>query len=239
MAETGDPGRKDGPVIRNALLRKFPASERERLLQRMQHVELPLGTILLEQDRAVPAIHFIESGSVSMIASLADGGETEVGIVGWEGLVGLPLLLNAPTSQCEAVVQLAGSAWRLPAGEYRPTLLGNAAAAMLRYVDSFHFQVAQTAVCNSRHRVEQRLARWLLMTHDRSRSDRFAMTHEFLSKMLGVRRSGVTLALAALQRAGLVRHEWKAVYVTDRGGLEAVACECYASVQRRYEWLLA
>lgn len=226
--------------VRNVLLRRFPPSDRERLLQRMQHVELPLGTVLLEQDGAVPAIHFIESGTVSMIAGLADGGATEVGLVGREGLVGLPLLLSAPTSPFEAVVQLAGAAWRLPAAECKPALIGGAtmAATMLRYVDSFHFQVAQTAVCNSHHHVEQRLARWLLMTHDRSLGDRFAMTHDFLSKMLGVRRPGVTLALGALTRAGLVRHERGAVRVIDRGGLEALACECYASVRRRYEWLV-
>lgn len=237
-----DHGRKAVPPVRNALLRQFPDAERERVLQRSQHVGLPLGAILLEQDAPLRAIHFIESGSVSMIAGLADGGATEVGLVGWEGMIGLQLLLSAPTSPFEAVVQLAGSAWRLPAEECQPAFLNGvtatAMATMLRYVDSFHFQVAQTAVCNSRHLIEQRLARWLLMTHDRSRSDRFSMTHEFASRMLGVRRPGVTAALGALQRTGLVQHRRGTVEVIDRGGLEVVACECYAQVQRRYDWLL-
>lgn len=236
-----DHGHTAVPPLRNALLRQFSDGERERVLQRSQPVELPLGAVLLEQDAPLRAIHFIESGTVSMIAGLADGGATEVGLVGWEGMIGLQLLLNAPTSPFEAVVQLAGTAWRLPAEECRPAFLDSAAAmaTMLRYVDSFHFQVAQTAVCNSRHLIEQRLARWLLMTHDRSRSDRFSMTHEFASRMLGVRRPGVTAALGALQRTGLVQHQRGTVCIIDRGGLEAVACECYANVQRRYEWLRA
>ncbi|WP_367617238.1 Crp/Fnr family transcriptional regulator [Plastoroseomonas hellenica] len=239
MPGTDDGGRKAGPPIHNALLRKLPGPDRDRLLPLMQHIELPLKAVLFEQDGPLPAVYFIESGTISMIAGLADGAATEVGLVGPEGLAGLPLLLSAPTSPFEAVVQLAGSAWRLPASECQPALLGHAAVAaiMLRYVDSFHFQVAQTAVCNGRHQVEQRLARWLLMTHDRSPGDRFSMTHEFLSKMLGVRRPGVTLALGALTRAGLVQHERGAVHVIDRGGLEAAACECYANVRRRYEWL--
>jgi CRP-like cAMP-binding protein len=138
-----------------------------------------------------------------------DGVRIEVGLVGPEGMVGLPVLLGAETSTLEAMVQVDGVALRLSAAAFRaaltalPTLLG----LLLRYVDAFHSQVTQSAACNGRHQIEQRLARWLLMTHDRVEGDSFQMTQEFMAAMLGVRRPGVTLAMSALQRAGLVQHE--------------------------------
>lgn len=136
---------------------------------------------------------------------------------------------------------MGGTALRLPAAAFRaalaemPALLG----PLLRYVDAFHFQVAQSAACNGRHPIEQRLARWLLITHDRVEGDRFFMTQEFMSTMLGVRRPGVTLAIGTLQRAGLVQHDRGSAQVLNRRGLEAASCECYGIVQRRFDWLIA
>ena len=125
------------------------------------------------------------------------------------------------------------------AAEFRNALkaIPKLSATLLRYVDAFQLQVSQTAACNSRHHIEQRLARWLLMTHDRAEGDTFTMTQEFMSTMLGVRRPGVTLALGALQRAGLVQHERGTMRMIDRAGLEAASCECYEVVRRRYEWM--
>jgi CRP-like cAMP-binding protein len=156
-------------------------------------------------------------------------------------MVGISLLLGAPTSALEGLVQVDGTALRLPAAAFRaalsemPALLG----LLLRYVDAFHVQVSQTVACNGRHQIEQRLARWLLMTHDRVEGDSFTMTQEFMSAMLGVQRPGVTLAIGALQRAGLVQHDKGSARVLDRPGLEAASCECYGIVRQRFDWLAA
>jgi len=227
-------------AVRNRLLRLLPPADLERLWPSLELVELSVRTLLLVPGAAVEGVHFMETGTVSMIAMLEDGTQIEVGLVGPEGMVGISLLLGAPTSPLEAMVQVDGTALRLPAAAFRaavaemPSLLG----LLLRYVDAFHFQVAQSAACNGRHQIEQRLARWLLMTHDRVEGDSFVMTQEFMSTMLGVRRPGVTLAIGALQRAGLVQHGRGNVRVLDRPGLEAASCECYEAVRRRFDWLV-
>jgi CRP-like cAMP-binding protein len=175
-----------------------------------------------------------------MLAALDDGDSAEVGMIGSEGMIGLPLLYGTDRSLVEAMVQGGGVAIRLPAEtfqhamEERPSLL----APLLRYAMAFNVQVTMTAACNSRHLVEQRLARWLLMAHDRTEGDQFAMTHEFLSLMMGVRRAGVTVAAGALQRAGYIRYDQGHIWVTDRAGLEAAACECHFIVGREFERLL-
>jgi CRP-like cAMP-binding protein len=227
-------------TVRNRLLRLLPPSDLERLCPRLEPVDLSLKSVLLAPGAPVESVHFVETGTVSMIATLEDGTQIEVGVVGPEGMTGLPLLLGAPTSALEGLVQVDGTALRLPAAGFRaalaelPSLLG----LLLRYVDAFHVQVAQTAACNNRHQIEQRLARWLLMTHDRVEGDSFHMTQEFMSAMLGVRRPGVTLAIGALQRAGLVQHDKGSVRVLDRPGLEAASCECHGIVRERFDWLM-
>lgn len=187
----------------------------------------------------IEAAYFIESGSSSMIAVMEDGARIEVGLIGPEGMVGLPLLLGTAEAALEAMVQIPGEALRLAATGFQAALAEapSLGPLLLRYLDSFHAQVSQTAACNGRHQVEQRLARWMLMTHDRAGGDGFPMTQEFLSTMLGVRRPGVTLAVGILQRAGLVRHEKGHMHILDREGLESAACECYGVVRSRYSWL--
>ena len=226
-------------AVRNRLLRLLPPAELEWLRPRLEPVELPLKLALLMPDTPVESLHFVEAGTVSMIAMLEDGMQIEVGLVGPEGVAGLPLLLGAGTSALEGMVQVRGTALRLPAAGFRAALAEapGLLPLLLRYVDAFHFQVAQSAACNGRHHIEQRLARWLLMTHDRVGEDSFFMTQEFMSTMLGVRRPGVTLAIGALQRAGLVRHDKSHVRMIDRPGLEAASCECYELVRRRFDWL--
>ena len=238
------PGTRSRPTpetVRNRLLRLLPPADLERLCPQLEPVELAAKTVLLESGTTVGSVHFLETATVSMIAMLEDGVRIEVGLVGLEGLVGISLLLGAPTAPLEAMTQVSGTALRLPAAAFRaalvelPALLG----LLLRYVDAFHVQVTQSAACNSRHQIEQRLARWLLMTHDRVKGDSFTMTQEFMSTMLGVRRPGVTLAIGALQRAGLVQHDRGSVRVLNRSGLEAVSCECYDIVRQRFDWLWA
>lgn len=207
---------------------------------RLERVPLVVGTTVAEADAPAGFVFFPEAGTISMISVLEDGTRSEVGLVGREGFVGMSVLLGAPTSPLLGLVQVEGTALRLPAASFRAALdaIPGLAAPLLRFLDSFQVQVSQTAACNARHRIEHRLARWLLMTHDRVGGARFAMTQEFMSHMLGVQRPGVTLALGALQRAGLVRHTRGILEVLDRTGLEEASCECYAHVRRRLDWVM-
>lgn len=228
------------PVVRNRLLLSLPPADLRLLLPRLEPVTLSVRTLLLVPDQPVEAVHFIESGTISMISILDNGAHTEVGLVGFEGMLGLPLLFGSATSPLEGLVQASGLALRLPAAGFQaalveiPSLIG----LLLRYVDAFHVQVAQQVACNNHHRIEQRLARWILMTAYRIDEESFPMTQEFMAHMLGVQRPGVNLAIGVLKRAGLVQHDRSHVRVLDRPGLEAAACECYATVQRRFAWLM-
>ena len=227
-------------AINNRILRALPATDLETLLLRLEPVDFAAKTVLMEPDRNVESVYFLQSGIVSMISTLEDGTRIEVGLIGREGMVGLPVFLGSVTSALEAMVQVQCSALRVPAAGFRAAVaeLPSLMVVLLRYVDAFQAQIAQTAACNARHPVEQRLARWILTTHDRVGGDSFLMTQEFISTMLGVRRPGVTLAIGALQRAGLIRHERGTMHVINRQGLEAAACECHATVQRRFAWLV-
>ena len=223
----------------NRLLSLLPSTDLERLWPQLEPVKLSTKSVLLAMDMVVGSAYFIETGVVSMIAVMADGAQVEVGLVGPEGMVGLSLLLGTSTSPLEGLAQVGGTALRLPAAAFRAALaeMPSFLDLLLRYVDTFLFQVAQTAACNGRHRIEQRLARWLLMMHDRVEGDGFPMTQEFMSAMLGVRRAGVTVAIAALQRASLVQHRKGIARLLDRPGLEAASCECYDAIRRRSDWL--
>jgi CRP-like cAMP-binding protein len=227
-------------VPRNRLLAALPEQEWERLRDRLTPVDLPLRRELMIPGEMIEAAYFVETGSVSMVAGLEDGTRIEVGLVGVEGMVGLPLVLGTVEASLEAMVQVPGSALRLSTGGFNAALAEapSLGPLLLRYVNSFHAQVSQTAACNGRHHIEQRLARWLLMTHDRAGGESFPMTQEFMSTMLGVRRPGVTLAVGMLQKAGLVRHDKGRLHVLDRERLEEAACECYGIVRDRYAWLM-
>jgi CRP-like cAMP-binding protein len=188
----------------------------------------------------VAAVHFPETGWVSMLAALEDGDAAEVGLIGREGLLGLPVLLGADRDDMEAMVQCPGTALRMDAAAFREELGGIPALRdlLLRYALVHHGQVARTAACNGRHHTEQRLARWLLMAHDRAESDDFPMTHEFLSMMLGVRRAGVTVAAGVLQRAGFIRYDGGGWRSRTAPASRAPPAECYGVVRRAYDRLL-
>jgi CRP-like cAMP-binding protein len=175
------------------------------------------------------------------VSTLHEGGTVEVGTAGREGMAGLPVFLGVRRSSIRATVQIPGVAARMDAELFAQlaTADGPLHRAMLRYTDAFLTQVAQTAACNGAHLVEQRCARWLLMTHDRVEGDEFPLTHEFLAFMLGVRRAGVTLAMRALQDAGLVSYTRGRVTITDRAGIERASCECYRTVRLHFERLFA
>jgi CRP-like cAMP-binding protein len=174
-----------------------------------------------------------------MVVLLADGNSAEVGIVGSEGMVGLPLLLGANDGIVETMVQGTGTALRLSVAALSRALeeIPDLLRLLLRYALAFQEQVTQTAACNGHHALDQRLARWLLMAHDRAEGDEFGMTQEFLAQMLCVHRPGVTVAARLFQQAGLIRYGHGRITITDREGLEAAACECYGAVRQRFNLL--
>ena len=229
------------PTTRNRLLAALPPEALAQVRPLLEPVELPLRQVLHAAGEPIEAVWFPETGWASMLAWLEDGDAAEVGLVGREGMVGLPVLLGADHDDIEAMVQAPGTALRMDAAAFREELESIPAfrALLLRYALVHHGQVARTAACNGRHHTDQRLARWLLMAHDRtSGNDEFPMTHEFLAMMLGVRRAGVTVAAGQLSKAGYIRYERGCVEVTDRAGLESVACECYGVVRRASDILL-
>ena len=226
--------------VRNGLLAALPPEDLARLSSSLRPVELPFDQTLYAADGAVEAVLFPESGMVSLLATLEDGEQVEVGIAGRDGLVGLPLVFGDDRSLVEARVQMEGTALRMDAAALRDGMQESAALRVLlhRYALFFQAQVTMTAACNARHAIEQRLCRWLLIAHDRAGADEFPMTHEFVSMMLGVRRPGVSLAAGVLQKAGLIRYVRGRMAVADRHGLEAASCECYHTARREFARLL-
>jgi CRP-like cAMP-binding protein len=227
------------PTPHNRLLAALPATELALLWPRLERVELELRRTVHHPEQPIATVYFPESGWFSMLTPLEDGDTAEVGLVGREGMVGLPILHGDTLCDLEAMVQQPGKALCLSSDAFRIELdrLPAFRTLLLRYSLAQHMQVARTAACNGRHAVEQRLARWLLMGHDRVEGDSFAMTHEFLSMMLGVRRAGVTVAAGILQQAGLIRYTRGQILIADRPGLENVACECYGATRRAFDRL--
>lgn len=227
-------------AVRNRLLAALPPADFERLAASLTPVPLVLKQFMMEADEPIEAAYFIETGMSSYLAYLEGGEALEVGIIGHEGMVGLPLILGVDSATVGAMVQLEGTALRINPAALRQAFNESEAlrTRLLRYMQALHAQVSQTAVCNGRHTLEERLARWLLMEHDRAESDQFAMTHEFMALMLGVRRSGVTVTAGALKQAGLINYRNGQMTILDRPGLEAAACECYSIVQQQFEQLL-
>jgi CRP-like cAMP-binding protein len=228
------------PAPRNRLLAALPPEDLARLWPRLQPVELVFRQTLHAPEEPITAVYFPETGYLSRLAPMDDGDSAEVGLVGPEGMIGLAILLGGDRDGFEILVQVPGTALRMGAGAFREELdrIPALRAVLNRYALAHFEQVARSAACNGRHHVEQRLARWLLMAHDRVEGDEFPMTHEFMSMMLGVRRAGITVAAGTLQKAGLIRYERGRMEITDRPGLEAAACECYGIDRRAYDRLL-
>ena len=227
-------------VVRNHLLAALPAGVLAQLLPELRPVTLDLRQVLYAADAPIEAVYFHEVGWTSMLAHLEDGLTAEVGVVGREGMVGLPLVFGVETTFVEAMVQGPGTALRMEAGAFRHALDAHPALRTLlfRYGEFMHAQVTQTAACNGNHGLEQRLARWLLMSHDRVSGDELPMTQEFLAMMLCVHRPSVTVAARILQRANLIRYGGGSITIIDRPGLEAASCECYGTVRQHQRRLL-
>jgi CRP-like cAMP-binding protein len=222
--------------LQNGLLLALPPADLARLRPGLEPVELEARQLLYRAQAPIPAVHFLESGIVSQVARLERGGAIEIGIIGREGMVGLPLALGSASSPNEALVQVKCRALRMGACEFRQELERSPAmlALVLRFEYAFQAQVAQTAACNGRHVVEQRLTRWLLMARDRLDTDDLPLTQELLSTMLGVRRASVTTAVGILQRAGAIDFIRGHLVIRDRHALERMSCECYSAVRQEY-----
>lgn len=228
-------------VARNRLLAALAPADFAVLEPHLDRVTMNVHDVLAEPGESFTHVYFPESGAVSIVTYMADGSGVEVGTMGNEGMAGLPAYLEADASESRTFCQVAGVALRMPvnalvsAASSRP----NIRRLLNRYTQAYLSLVAQGAACNRLHTIEQRCARWLLMTHDRTvGSEVLQLKQEFLALMLGVRRIGVTIAAGALQDAGLIRYRRGQIRVTDRDGLEAAACECYAAVRKRFDELL-
>lgn len=239
LAQRGAPPRT--PRTGNWLLNALAPNDFERLHAHLERGEADVYHVLAPQGGAFTHIYFPESCVVSLVSRMSDGSGVEAGTIGNEGMAGLPAYLEGATSECETFCQVAGLTLRAPvkavidAAAERPEIR----RLFNRYVHAYLSQVSQSVACNRLHDIEQRCARWLLMTHDRvSDMETFALKHEFLALMLGVRRAGVTMAAGALQERGLIRYRRGVIRVTDRAGLEASACECYGVVRAQFDRML-
>ena len=227
------PNKSRPPPIRNRLLAALPGEEYERLLSHLESVPLPFMEVLCEGGETIRHVYFPDDGLISLLIVMEDETVREIGVIGNEGMLGAAVALGMKTTPTRALIQLPGSAMRMKAGALRDELgRGGALPDVLRrYSHALFTQVAQSAACVSSHAVDERLARWLLMTHDHAPGDVFEMKHEFLATMLGVTRSVVTRAAGRLQKGEIIRYVRGRVTVLDRGGLEAMACECYEAVK--------
>jgi CRP-like cAMP-binding protein len=224
----------------NHLLAALPAAEWERLSPHLELVPMPLGEALYESGGRLQHVYFPTSSIVSLLYVMEDGASAEIAVVGNEGILGISLFMGGETTPSRAVVQSAGYGYRLKAPLLKQEFnrAGPVLHLLLRYTQALITQMAQTAVCNRHHSVEQQLCRWLLLSLDRLETHELTMTQELIANMLGVRREGVTEAAGNLQRAGLIRYSRGRITVLDRPRLEQAVCECYGVVKRETDRLL-
>ena len=226
--------------MQNHLLAALPESELQRWLPLLEPVDLPLGEVLYESGAPIPFVYFPTNAIVSLLYVLEDGASAEIAVVGYEGLVGVSIFMGGGSTPSRAVVQSAGSGYRMRADAMKAEFAhsGPVVHLLLRYTQALITQMAQTAVCNRHHSLDQQLCRWLLLSLDRLQSTQLVMTQELIANMLGVRREGVTEAALKLQKAGLISYARGRINVVDRVGLEQRTCECYDVVKKEYDRLL-
>ena len=224
----------------NQILRSLPVPERERLYPHLRLVPMPLGMAIYESGARLRHIYFPTDCIVSLLYGLEDGNSAEIAIVGKEGAVGVSLFMGGETTPSRAVVQSPGFAYRLSGARLKQEFArhGQLLSLLLRYTQALITQMAQTAVCNRYHALDQQLCRWLLLSLDRLESNELKMTQELIASMLGVRREGVTEAAGRLQKQGVIRYSRGKITVLDRLKLEKLSCECYAVVKKESDRLL-
>jgi CRP-like cAMP-binding protein len=224
----------------NHLLAALPSSVREQWAPQLESVQLPLGEVLYESGGTLSHVYFPTTAIVSLLYVMEDGASAEIAVVGNEGIVGISLFMGGESTPSRAVVQSAGRGLRLKARVLKDEFnrAGPVLHLLLRYTQALITQMAQTAVCNRHHSLDQQLCRWLLLSLDRLQGDELVMTQELIANMLGVRREGVTEGALKLQNAGLIRYARGRITVLNRAGIEKRTCECYAVVKREYDRLL-
>ena len=224
----------------NQLLAALPEAEWQRWAPQLEAVELPLGEVLYESGATLKHVYFPTTAIVSLLYVMEDGASAEIAVVGNEGLVGVSLFMGGESTPSRAVVQSGGCGFRLKSKVLKEefALGGPVMHLLLRYTQALITQMAQTAVCNRHHTVDQQLCRWLLLSLDRLPGNELAMTQELIANMLGVRREGVTEAALKLQESGLIRYARGRITVLDREKVEKRSCECYAVVKTEYDRLL-
>lgn len=234
------PSVNTGGEVENLILALLPAGERERLLSLTERVTLPRGEVVIESESHIPHVYFPAGALISLVSLTAEGKSVEAGVIGREGMAGLPVVLGGGTTPMRSVVQIEGAAYRLRADAARREFNGGGAlqAALHRYVHALLVAFSQSAACNRLHPLEGRLCRWLLVASDGVSSDTLPLTHEYLSTMLGTRRAGVTEACLLLREEGLIDYGRGRIRLTNRKGLEEVACECYQVVRKEFERVL-
>jgi CRP-like cAMP-binding protein len=230
------PSNSRPPPIQNRLLAALPDTEYKHLIPHLESVPLSLMEILYESGEPITHVYFPNDGLLSLLVVMPSQKLREVGLIGNEGMLGVAVVLGMNATPMRALIQMPGSAMRMKAEVLRDELKrGGALQSLLqRYTHALFTQVAQSAACIGTHGIKPRLARWLLMTHDRAHGDEFVMKHEFMALMLGITRSMVTRAAGGLQREQLIRYTRGRVTILDRQRLEATACECYRMVEEEY-----
>jgi CRP-like cAMP-binding protein len=231
------PPNGDGNHLYNEILLSLAPRERDELLSTLEFMRLKVHQVLYEPGETMKSGYFINSGMFSVLNVMPDGKSVEVGLIGREGFSGLPLIAGFRTSNNRTVVQADATAFRVSADSLRPALRQHSQLerSLQRYSQCFALQVAQVATCNRIHEVNERLARWLLMTQDRVGSSCLPLTQDFMAQMLGTRRSSVTVAAGTLQEAGLIAYTRGSVTILDRDSLEEAACDCYGQLREQIE----
>jgi CRP-like cAMP-binding protein len=227
-------------VPTNQLLSSLPEQEYDRLVPHLEEVWLSIGQVLYELDEAIEFVYFPNQSMVSLVSMMENGATTEVGMVGNDGMVGVPVILGGGTTTNRAIVQIEGSAMRMDAATLKAEFQrgGTLQKVLLLYVQALLTQVSQTATCNRHHPLEGRLARWLLSAQDCALTDELLLTQEYIANMLGTRRASVTVAAGVLQQAGIIRYSRGKIMILSRHKLEASACECYSIVKNEFNRLL-
>jgi CRP-like cAMP-binding protein len=227
-------------LVRNRLLAALPDQDLEKLLAGFGSVRLCSGDILYHAGEEIRYVYFPEQGLISLVATMMDGATVETGIVGHEGMMGVPVFLGAGSATYRAIVQVEGQAWRMKADAFKYEMLRSAALhnRLLLYTQALMTQMSQMAACNCLHTVEERLCALLLMIDDRMDSGQFFLTHEMIAEMLGARRAGITVAAGKLRQAGVISYMRGHIHILDRNSLEMWACECYRTIKTEFDRLL-
>jgi CRP-like cAMP-binding protein len=227
-------------LIENRILASLPVEEYERIAPYLEEIRMNLGEVLFEPDQKIEYVHFPKRGIISVCAVMEDGTQIEVGVIGNEGMCGLPVLFDTKTVPLQSMVQIPDGAVRMGAEAFKREIehCPHLRQSLMHYSQAFFIQAAQTAACNRLHPLDGRLARWMLMCQDRMQSELLPITHEVMSIMLGVRRAGVSVAANKLKMDGVIDYQRGLVRIRNRSGLEAVSCECYGVIRKAFDRFL-